>query len=67
VGLDPDSDLLALDALDDDFEGTVHEKHSHRGYQRQVCRWLDFDDLPSMDGPMPRAQGCAGAAGRVFG
>ena len=45
MGLDPEPDLLALDALDDDFDGTINKKRPHRGGQRQACRWLDFEAL----------------------
>ena len=50
MGLDPDSDLLAVDPLDHDFDGTVNEKRPHWGSQRQLCRRLDFDALAGFSG-----------------
>ncbi len=50
VGLDPEPDLLALDLLDHDFDGTLTKKRPHRGGQRQVCRRLDFYNLAGFSG-----------------
>jgi len=36
VGLNPDFDLLPLDFLDDDFDGTLNEKCPRRRRQRPV-------------------------------